>query len=119
MALVHDSIHHRHAQSSGQSWGHALVPGLSPSVPHGTLVTPLLLRLPAACNDNMAELPRRHAGHGKQYVVAQYLCLIAHAKASNTWPFLVYSDRTGFKTLNSLARLTGLDAGAPPLRFTT
>ena len=42
-----------------------------------------------------------------------YLCLVGHAKASNTWSFLVYSEQTSFKTLKSLARLTGLDAGVP------
>ena len=52
-------------------------------------------------------------GHGKTYVVAQYLCLVGHAKASNTCSFLVYSEETSFKTLKSLARLTGLDAGVP------
>ena len=59
------------------------------------------------------EAPQGHAGHGKTYVVAQYLCLIGHAKISNTWSFLVYSEQTSFKTLKSLARLTGLDAGVP------
>ena len=46
-------------------------------------------------------------------MVAQYLCLVSHAKASNTWSFLVYSEHTSFKTLKTLARLTGLDAGVP------
>ena len=46
-------------------------------------------------------------------MVAEYLCLVGHAKASNTWSFLVYSEQTSFKTLKSPARLTGLDAGVP------
>ena len=33
--------------------------------------------------------------------------------ASNAWSFLVYSEQTSFKTLKSLARLTGLDVGVP------
>ena len=52
-------------------------------------------------------------GHGKTYVVAQYLCLVGQAKASNTSSFLVYSEQTSFKTPKSLARLTGFDAGVP------
>ena len=75
--------------------------------------TALQLRLPVACTDSLAELPQGHAGHGKTYVVAEYLCLVGHAKASNTWWFLVYNQQTSFKTLKSLARLTGLDAGVP------
>ena len=66
-----------------------------------------------ACTDSLAELPQGHAGHGKTYVVARYLCLVGHAKGSNTWFFLVYRGQTSFKTLNSLARLTGLDSGVP------
>ena len=73
----------------------------------------LQLRLPVACTDSLAELPQGHAGHGKTYVAAEYLCLVGHAKASNTWSVLVYSEQTSFKTLKSLARLTGLDAGVP------
>ena len=46
-------------------------------------------------------------------MVAQYLCLVGHDKASNTLSCLVYSEQTGFKTLKSLTRLTGLDAGVP------
>ena len=46
-------------------------------------------------------------------MVANYLCLIAHAKASNTWSFLVYSESTAFKTLKSLARMTGSDTSVP------
>ena len=46
-------------------------------------------------------------------MVAQYLCLVGHAKASNTWSFLVYREQTSFKSSKSLARLTGLDAGVP------
>ena len=75
--------------------------------------TTLQLRLPVACTDSLAELPEGHARHGKTYVVAEYLCLVGHAKASNTWSFLVYSEQTSFKTLKSLARLMGLDAGVP------
>ena len=63
-----------------------------------------------ACTDSLAELPPGHAGHGKTYVVAECLCLAGPAKASNTWSFLVYSEQTSFKTLKSLARLTGSDA---------
>ena len=44
---------------------------------------------------------------------AWYLCLVRHAKPSNTWSFLIYSEQTRFKTLQSLARLTGWDAGVP------
>ena len=44
-------------------------------------------------------------------MVANYSCLIAHTKASNMWSFLVYSESTAFKTLRSLARMTGLDVG--------
>ena len=83
------------------------------SVRQGKSVVPLQLRLPVACTDSMAALLKGHAGDGKQYVVADYLCLIAHAKESNTWSFLVYSESTTFKTLKSLARMTGLDAGVP------
>ena len=83
------------------------------SVRKGKAATALQLRLPVACTDSLAELPQGHAGHGKTYVVAEYLCLVGHAKASNTWSFLVYSEQTSFKTLKSLARLTGLDAGVP------
>ena len=83
------------------------------TVRKGKAATALQLQLPVACTDSMAELPQGHAGHGKRYVVAQYLCLVGHAKASNTWSFLVYSEQTSFKTLKSLARLTGLDAGVP------
>ena len=79
----------------------------------GKAATALQLRLPVACTDNLAEVPKGHSGHGKTYVVAQYLCLVGHAKARNTWSFLVYSKQTSFKTLKSLARLTGLDAGVP------
>ena len=83
------------------------------TVQKGKAATALQLRLPVACTDSLAELPQGHAGHGKTYVVAEYLCLVGHAKASNTWSFLVYSEQTSFKTLKSLARLTGLDAGVP------
>ena len=83
------------------------------TVRKGKAATALQLRLPVACTDSLAELPQAHAGHGKTYVVAEYLCLVGHAKASNTWLFLVYSEQTSFKTLKSLARLTGLDAGVP------
>ena len=83
------------------------------TVRKGKAATALQLRLPVAYTDNLAELPQGHAGHGKTYVVVQYLCLVGHAKASNTWSFLVYSEQTSFKTLKSLARLTGLDAGVP------
>ena len=83
------------------------------TVRKGKAATALQLRLPVACTDSLAELPQGHAGHGKTYVVAEYLCLVGHAKASNTWSFLVYSEQTSFKTLKSLARLTGLDAGVP------
>ena len=83
------------------------------TVRKGKAATALQLRLPVACTDRLAELPQGHAGHGKTYVVAEYLCLVDHAKASNTWSFLVYSEQTSFKTLKSLARLTGLDAGVP------
>ena len=75
--------------------------------------TALQLQLPVACTDSLAELPQGHARHGKTYVVAQYLCLVGHAKASNTWSFLVYSEQTSFKTLKSLARRMCLDAGVP------
>ena len=83
------------------------------TVQKGKAATALQLRLPVACTDSPAELPQGHAGHGKTYVVAEYLCFVGHAKASNTWSFLVYSEKTSFKTLKSLARLTGLDAGVP------
>ena len=83
------------------------------TVRKGKAATALQLRLPVACTDSLAELPQGHAGHGKTYVVAEYLCLVGHAKASNTWSFLVYSEQTSFKRLKSLARLTGLDAGVP------
>ena len=83
------------------------------TVGKGKAATALQLRLPVACMDSLAELPQGHAGHGKAYVVAEYLCLVGHAKASNTWSFLVSSEQTSFKTLKSLARLTGLDAGVP------
>ena len=61
----------------------------------------------------MALLSKGHAGHGKQYVVADFLCLIAHAKASHTWSFLVYNESTDFKTLKCLVRMMGFDAGVP------
>ena len=83
------------------------------TVRKGKAATALQLRLPVAYTDSLAELPQGHAGHGKTYVVADYLCLVGHAKASNTWSFLVYSEQTGFKTLKSLARLTVWDAGVP------
>ena len=83
------------------------------TVRKGNVATALQLRLPVARTDSVAELPQGHAGHGKTYVVVQYLCLVGHAKASNTWSFSVYSEQTGFKTPKSLARLTGLDAGVP------
>ena len=83
------------------------------TVRKGKAATALQLRLPLACADSLAELPQGHAGHGKMYVVAQNLCLVGHAKASNTWSFLVYSEQTSFKTLKSLARLTGSGAGFP------
>ena len=79
----------------------------------GKAATALQLRLPGACEDSLAEPPQGPAGHGKMYVVAQYLCLVGHAKASNTWSFLVYSRQTTFKTKKSLARLTVWDAGVP------
>ena len=41
------------------------------------------------------------------------MCLVGHAKASNTWSLLVYSDHTRFKALKSPAKLTGLDASVP------
>ena len=71
----------------------------------GKAATALQMRLPVACTDSLADLPQGHAGHSKTYVVAQYLCLVGHAKASNTWSFLVYSEQTSFKTLK--------DAGVP------
>ena len=83
------------------------------TVRKGKAATALQLRLPVVCTDILAELPQGHAGHGKMYVVAEYLCLVAHAKASNTWSFLVYSEQTSFNTLKSLARLTCLHAGVP------
>ena len=83
------------------------------TVRKGKTATALLPWLPLACTDSLADLPQGHAGHGKTYVVAQYLCLVGHAKANNTWSFLVYSEHTSFKTLESLARLMGLDAGVP------
>ena len=83
------------------------------TVRKGKAATALQLRLPVACTDSMAELPQGHARHGKTYVVAEYLCLVGHAKATNTWSFLVYREQTSFKTVKSLARLTGLDAGVP------
>ena len=83
------------------------------TVRKGKGATALQLRLPVACTDSLAELPQGHEGHGKTYVVAEYLCLVGHAKASNTWSFLVYSEQTSFKTLRRLARLTGLDADVP------
>ena len=46
-------------------------------------------------------------------MVADDFCLIAHAKASNTRSFLVYSESTTFKTPNTLASMTGLDVGVP------
>ena len=85
----------------------------TPSVPKGKPATALQLRLPVACTDSLAELPQGHAGHGKTYVVAQYLCLVGHAKASNTWSFLVYSEQPSFKTLKTSAKLTGWHAGVP------
>ena len=83
------------------------------TVRKGKAATALQLRLPVACTNSLAERPHGHAGHGKMYVVAQYLCLVGHAKANNTWTFLVYSEETSFKTPKSLARLTGLDAVVP------
>ena len=71
------------------------------TVRKGKAATALQLRLPVACTDSVAKLPQGHAGHGKTYVVAQYLCLVGHAKASNTWSFLVYSEQTSFKTLSA------------------
>ena len=81
------------------------------TVRKGKAATALQLRLPVACTDSLGELPQGHAGNGKTYVVAQYFCLVGHTKASDTWSLLVYSEQTTFKTLKSLARLTGLDAG--------
>ena len=98
--------HHRHAQSSDQAGGHVLVSRLHTDRPEGEGT-----HCPAAAV--ASGMSQGHAGHGKTYVVAQYLCLVGHAKASNTWSFLVYSEQTSFKTLKSLARLTGLDAGVP------
>ena len=83
------------------------------TVRKGKATTALQLRLLVACTDSLAELPQGHARHGKTYVVVQYLCLVGHAKASNTWSFLVYSEQSSFKTRKSLARLTDLDAGVP------
>ena len=83
----------------------------TPTVRKGKAATPLQLLLRVACTDSLAELPRGHAGHGKRYVVAQYLCLVGHAKANNTWSLLVYSEQT--RTLVSLARLTDLDGSVP------
>ena len=54
------------------------------TVRKGKAATALQLRLPVACMDNVAELPHEHVGHGKTYVVAQYLCLVGHAKANDT-----------------------------------
>ena len=79
----------------------------------GKSVVPLQLCLAMACTNSMAALRKGHAGHGKQHVVSDYLCLIAHTKASNTWSFLVYSESTAFKTLKSMARMMGLDASIP------
>ena len=83
------------------------------TVRKGKAATALQLRLPVACTDSLAELPQGHAGHGKAYVVAQYLCLVGHAKAGNTCSFLVHSEHTSFKTPKRPARLTRLDAGVP------
>ena len=83
------------------------------TVRKGKAAIALQLRLPVACTESLAELPQGDAGHGKTYVVAQYLCLVGHAKASNTWSLLVYNEQTSFNTLKSLARMTGLDAGVP------
>ena len=83
------------------------------TVRKGKAAAALQLRLPVACTGSLAELPQGHAGHGRTYVVAQYLCLVGHAKARNTWSFLVYSEQTSFKTPKSVARVTGLDAGVP------
>ena len=59
------------------------------TAPKGKAATALRLRLPVACTDSPAEVPQGHVGHGKTYMVAQYLCLVGHAKASITWSFLV------------------------------
>ena len=46
-------------------------------------------------------------------MVVEFLCLIAHAKASNMWSSMLCNDSTTFKTLKSLARLMSLNAGVP------
>ena len=42
-------------------------------------------------------------------MVAHYLCLIAQAKASNMCSSLANNERTTFKTVKSLARMTDCD----------
>ena len=100
-------MHGHVTRQGGTFWYH----DCTLTVRKGKAATALQLRLPVACTDSLAELPQGHAGHGKTYVVAHPLCLVGHAKASNTWSLLVYSEHTCFKTLKGLASLTGLDAG--------